>query len=383
MVHKHHIPATTLTALYKEISTLNGVILSNPLLPILENFLFEIGKGKIVIAASDQQTSVISHLSLQESTEESCKIAIPARMLRDTLKSLPPQPLSLQIDKSSYNLAVHTNNGRYRIACENADDFPNILTFPSKSPDITLPVEILQQAIKYTLFATSKDELRPELSGVYFTLGPEGLTFVATDGHRLVSYTRKDITTSKECKCIVPAKSLQLLSQLLAGQAEHKVEIIFEEKKLFFSCQHIQCIVSLINESYPDYQNVIPAKNPHNLTLSMSYLAALKRIAIYANRTTQQIRFEIQKNKLKVVAEDLDFSNEAYETIPCQYTGEKMEISFNAKLLTEMLSILASQEEVVFTFDTPNKAVMILPTNLEEEEAVSMLIMPMLLSRGI
>lgn len=379
--HTYKISAATLSALHKEVNSLGSVILSNPLLPILENFLLKIEKKEIVLAASDQQTSIISRIPLEgQAAEQPLEIAVPARMFKDTLKNLPQQPISLAIDKERYNIALHTSNGQYKIACENANDFPNVFSFPQEKADITLPISVLQQAIKQTLFAVSKDELRPELSGTFLSLGSEGLTFVATDGHRLVSYKRKDITSPKEVSCIVPAKALQLLLQLFMGQADKQINLIFKEKQLFVSWDHIQLNIALINESYPDYENVIPRRNPHLLTLNTSCLPTLRRIAIYANRATQQLRFHIKKESIKVIAEDLDFSNEAYETIPCQYKGPDMEIGFNAKLLIEMLSVLPSQEDIQFALDMPNKAVLVEPPSKKDKEEVSMLIMPILLN---
>ena len=378
--HTSPISATMLAALHQEVNSLGSVILSNPLSPILQNFLLKVEKDKIVIAASDEQTSIISSLPLEgQDVAEPFQIAVPARMLKDTLKSLPQQPVNLAIDKARYNISLETSNGRFKIACESAEDFPNVFTFPQGKADVVLPAEVLQQAIKQTLFAVSKDELRPELSGVLLNLSSDGLTFVSTDGHRLVCYKRKNITSDKQIKCIVPAKALQLLSQLLASHPTQEVKLHLEEKKLFISWEHLQLIISLINESYPDYENVIPRHNPHKLTLNTNCLAALRRIAIYANKATQELRFHVEKDKIKIVAEDLDFSNKAHETVPCQYQGPEMEIGFNARLLIEMLRVLPSQEDIQLALDMPNKAVLVHPQAQAEDEDLSMLIMPILL----
>ena len=374
------ISASTLTALHKEVNALGSVILNNPILPILENFLFKIEDDKIVVAASDQQTSIISRVPLESKAAGTLKIAVPARILKDTLKSLPEQPVSLTTDKERYNISMQTSNGKYKIACENAEDFPNVFDFPEEKADIQLTAGVFLHAIKQTLFAVSKDDLRPELSGVFITLGSDGITFVATDGHRLVRYHRKDITSDKQVQAIVPAKSLQLLQQLLTGKSNKNIQLIFKEKQLFVAWDHIQLIISLINESYPDYENVIPRHNPHRLTLNTDCMSTLRRVAIYANRATQQLRLHISKESIKVVAEDIDFSNEAFETIPCQYEGPKMEIGFNAKLLIEMFGVLPANEDVQLALDMPNKAVLVLPPTKTDQEDVSMLIMPILLN---
>ncbi|MEM7361431.1 MAG: DNA polymerase III subunit beta [Bacteroidota bacterium] len=380
--HTHKISASMLSSLHKEVNALSNVILSNPLLPILENFLLKIEDNEVILAASDQQTSILSRLPLAEKvTMQPLEIAVPARMFKETLKNLPKQPVDLSVDRERYNIALKTSQGHYKIASENADDFPKVFDFPKEDADVVVASDVLIQAINFTLFAASKDELRPDLSGVLVTLDQEGLSFVATDGHRLVRYTRKEITLNRHLKALVPAKTLQLLKQLLTGQNKKDIRFIFRESQLFITWDHVQMIVSTINETYPDYENVIPKHNPHILTLNTDCLATLKRIGIYANRTTHQIRFKIDTNRIEVIAEDLDFSNEARETIECQYDGPAMEIGFNAKLLVEMLSIFPSGEEIKFSLDTPNRAILITPPDIKDEEDISMLIMPILLEK--
>lgn len=380
--HPYAISADTLTRLHKRVNSLGGVISNNPLLPILGNFLLKIEKNQIIIGVSDQQTSIISSISFEggDFGKDSLEIAVPARMFKDTLRNLPQQPISLLLDKERYNISLQTSNGLYKIACENASDFPNVFSLPKKKADVTLSSTVLLKAIKQTLFATSKDEIRPELSGIFISVNSEGMTFVATDGHRLVSYKRKDVVSEREIKCIVPAKSIQFLQQLLSGEKDKEVKFIFEEKKLFISFDQTSFIISLINETYPDYHNVIPRHNPYLLILNTDCLSALKRIAIYVNRGTKQLRFNIEKEKIEVIAEDLDFSNKAEETLPCQYEGPDMKIGFNAKLLIEMLSVLPAEEDIQFALNTPNKAILVQPPVDTDQEEVSMLIMPISLN---
>lgn len=377
----YKISATMFASLEKEVQALNNVILQNPLIPILENFLLKIENNEIVLAGSDNQTSIVSRIPLEgKSKAAPLEIAVPARMLKDTLKNLPKQPVDLSIDKERYNITLQTSNGRYKIACENGDDFPDIFDFPEGEADVLIPMDILQKAFKFTLFAASKDERRPELSGVLISVGKEGLSFVATDGNRLVRYTRKEITTNNPFEVIVPVKALQLMKQLLTGNSDKKIRLIAREKQLFIAWDHVQLIVSLIKEKYPDYENVIPKHNNHRLILSTDCLSTVKRIAIYANRTTPQLSLDIQKDSAKVTAKDPAFSNEAHETIACKYDGPNMVVGFNAKLLVEMLGILPTGEEIQFALDTPNRAVLVEPPTSTDKEEIVMLIMPMLLN---
>jgi DNA polymerase-3 subunit beta len=154
--------------LLKQLSNINGVITTNPVVPILENFLFELEKGGLTVTASDLQTSMITELQVE--SKEKGSIAVPARILLDTLKNLPEQPVTFSIDESTYSIEIISDNGRYKLSGENATDFPKV---PTVSSDYSAHVstEVLSRAINNTIFATSNDELRPAMTGVYVNLG--------------------------------------------------------------------------------------------------------------------------------------------------------------------------------------------------------------------
>ncbi len=371
------ISTNTLTLLSKEVRSLSSVITSKPLLPILDNFLFKFSSKELTIVASDQQTTVISKLILDVNSSEESSIAIPARMLKDTLSNLPKQPLTIEVDNMRYQVSLITSSGCYQIACENGSDFPTPEIGEEESKVcIDIPILMLQNLIRKTLFATSKDDLRPELSGIYLSITNNELTWVATDGHRLVCYKNKSLSSNKSIQCIIPSRSLKLLEQLLFSHPAKDVSVSIQKKIICFSWGTIEVMISLINESYPDYEHVIPKKNPNALKLNTDCLHVFERIGVYANKATKQLRMKLGNNKLKIIAEDQDFSNSAYEQVACHYEGMEMEIGFNAKLITEMFASLPSNQEVELTFDTPNRAVMILPNKSNEDEQLRMLIMP-------
>jgi DNA polymerase III subunit beta len=154
----------------------------------------------------------------------------------------------------------------------------------------------------------------------------------------------------------------------------------FSSSNAFFSFGNIKLICRLIDERYPDYENVIPKNNPNKMVIERSkFLSSLKRIAIFSNKTTHQIRLKITADELTISAEDLDYSNEAVERIPCEYTGESMEIGFNAKFLAEMLSNI-SASNITLELSLPNRAGLIIPDAKEENEDILMLVMPVMLN---
>ncbi|ERM82669.1 DNA polymerase III subunit beta [Rhodonellum psychrophilum GCM71 = DSM 17998] len=367
------------SALLKQLSSINGVVTTNPVVPILENFLFEIKDGKLTITASDLQTSMITELDVE--SKEDGNIAVPAKILMETLKNLPEQPVTFSIDPDTYSIEISSDNGRYKLAGENATDFPKIPSV-TNATTVEMSTEVLTSAISNTIFATSNDELRPAMTGVYINLSPTNATFVATDGHRLIRYRRVDIAAPDAASIIIPRKALNLLKSTLPSE-NLPVTVEFNNSNAYFNFNNIKMICRLIDERFPDYENVIPVDNPNHMTIDrIEFLSSLKRIAIYANKTTHQVRLKLTGSELQVSAEDLDFSNEANERLSCEHNGDDIEIGFNAKFLVEMLNNISSKE-VTLKFSAPNRAGLIVPSDKSDNEDILMLVMPVMLNNYV
>ncbi|MFY0625495.1 MAG: DNA polymerase III subunit beta [Reichenbachiella sp.] len=362
--------------LLKQISAINGVITTNPVVPILENFLFEITDGKLIVTASDLQTSMITELEIE--AKENGSIAVPSKILLETLRNLPEQPITFTIDESSYSIEINSDNGKYKLSGENATDFPKVPTV-SDGSSVNISSDVLGHAINNTILATSNDELRPAMTGVYLNLTDTNTTFVATDGHRLIRYRRVDIASDNGASMIIPRKALTLLKTTLPSENTN-VNVEYNVSNAFFKFDGIHMVCRLIDERFPDYENVIPAGNDNEMTIDRSeFLGSLKRISIYANKTTHQVRLKITGSELVVSSEDLDFSNEANERLSCDHNGGDIEIGFNGKFLIEMLANVEAQN-VMMKFSEPNKAGLIIPADQNENEDLLMLVMPVMLS---
>jgi len=363
-------------ALLKELSRINGVITANPVVPILENFLFEIENKKLTITASDLQTSIIAEMEV--GAREDGSVAAPARILIDTLRNLPEQPVTITVDNDTHAIEISSDNGRYKLAGENAADFP-------KAPAITngevidMSTETLRAAINNTIFATSNDDLRPAMTGVFLKLGDSGATFVSTDGHRLVRYRRFDVTAENESKMIIPRKALNLLKTTLPDE-DSNVMVEYNQSNAYFKFGNIRMVCRLIDERFPDYENVIPVDNDNEVVINrLELMSSLKRISIYANKTTNQVRMKFTGSELQISAEDIDFASEANERLSCQHDGDDIEIGFNARFIIDILNTLSS-EKVKLTMSKPNKAGLFYPEEMESGEDILMLAMPVMLA---
>lgn len=362
--------------LLKRLSNINGVITTNPVVPILENFLFEINDGLLTITASDLQTSMITEIDVE--AKEDGSIAVPARILMETLKNLPEQPVTFSMDSETYGVEISSDNGHYKLAGENATDFPKVPSV-ADAYNVDMSTDVLSSAINNTIFATSNDELRPAMTGVYVKLDESSTTFVATDGHRLVRHRRVDVASDTGMSIIIPRKALNLLKSTLPSENVNVV-VEYNASNAYFHFNSIKMICRLIDERFPDYENVIPAENPIEMRINRNeFLGSLKRISIYANKTTHQVRLKITGSELVISAEDLDFSNEANERLACEHEGEDIEIGFNAKFLVEMLGNLHSNE-ITLKMSAPNRAGLIIPADQDENEDILTLVMPVMLN---
>ncbi len=364
------------STLLKQLQAVNGASSSSTVLPILENFLFEIKDGQLTISATDLQTSMTTSLAVE--SKEDGKVAIPSKILLETLKTLPDQPVAFSVDTQTYAIEISAGDGKYKLSGENGEDFPKIPMVENAS-SVMMPASVLAEAINKTIFAVSNDDLRPAMTGVYCQLSPQNITFVATDAHKLVRYRRMDTKSEASAAFILPKKALNLLKSSLPTE-DVAVSIEYNSTSAFFRFGNINLICRLIDERYPDYDAVIPQTNPNKLTIDRGlFLNSLRRVVIFANKTTHQVRLKINGSELNISSEDVDFSNEAHERLSCQYQGEDMEIGFNAKFLIEMLSNLEG-DEVSLEMSTPNRAGLLVPQTNNENENVLMLVMPVMLN---
>ena len=362
--------------LLKQLQVLGGVINNSNTLPILDNFLFELDGNSLKVSASDLETTMMA--SLEVESEDAGNIALPAKLLLDTLKTFPEQPLTFTQEENN-TVEISSNHGKYALAYADGAEFPNAVSLEEPST-VNIPGHVLATAITNTIFATGNDDLRPVMSGVFFQFSTEGLIFVATDAHKLVKYARADVKASQTAEFIMPKKPLNLLKAILGG-SEDDILVEYNDSNAKFTFDNIELICRLIDGKYPNYEAVIPKENPNRLTIDRNqFLNSVRRVSIFSNKTTHQIRLKIAGAELNISAEDIDYSNKAEERLTCDYQGDDMQIGFNSRFLTEMLNNL-NATDVSLEMSLPNRAGILTPIDgVDEGEAVTMLVMPVMLN---
>ncbi len=370
--------------LLKSLQTVGGVLNANSTLPILENFLFEFNGENLVVTASDLETTMTVKIPLDKETlgeAQEGKMAIPAKKLLESLKTFADIPLVFNINEETFMVEITAGEGKYKLSGQNADEFPQIPVLEDTTK-LEINSSIIANAINKTLFATGNDELRPVMSGIFCELTPDDITFVATDAHKLVRYRRTDAKSESSASFILAKKPLTQLKNSLTNK-DIPVMIEYNQRNAFFSFENIELVCRLIDGKYPNYEAVIPRENPNKLVIDrISFLNSIRRVAIFANQSTHQVRLKLSGQEIIISAEDLDYSNEAKERLTCSYDGEPIEIGFNSKFLQEMLNNI-DNEMVRLEMSQPNRAGILMPMDNEnKDEDILMLVMPVMLNQS-
>ncbi len=365
----------TSSALLKNLSQISGVISTNTVLSVLEDFLFELKGNTLTLTATDLETMMRVQMDVSDAQGEG-RICIPSKILTEYLKNLPEQPITFNVNEKDLTIEMSSDVGKYKIGGEKADDFPKEPA-PGNTTTFNISSIAIIESINRTLFAVSNDTLRPAMTGVYFEMSKNGLTFVSTDAHRLVKLSRTDINCPKEEGFIVPKKPLQQLRGTLSAD-DTTLELSYNSSHLFVKSDKMSMSCRLIDARFPDYKAVVPTDNPYKLNTNRNdFISALKRVGIFANKTTNQVVLDINGNALTLSAQDIDFSYEGKETLTCSYTGEDMKIAFNAKLMIEMLGNMDG-DEIQMDLSTPTRAGIVRPQEKVENEDLLMLLMPLM-----
>jgi DNA polymerase-3 subunit beta len=366
--------------LLNHLQALSRVISAKNTLPILDNYLFKLDGKVLEITASDLETTMVTTLEL-ENAEGSGNIAIPAKLITDSLREFPDQPLTFVINTDTYAITISSENGQFSVMGQHGEDFPQLPKIkPERSISLKIAATSLLSGITSTLFATADDELRPVMNGIFIELSPSDATFVASDAHKLVRYKRKDVHAESGASFILPKKPAALLKNLF-GKGSEQVSVEFDDKNAFFTTPAYQIVCRLVEGNYPSYNSVIPTNNPNKLLIDrIKLLNTVRRVSVFSNQASNLIRLSLKGNRLTVSAQDIDFATSAVEELACQYNGDDLEIGFKSTFLVEILNNVQSTEVSIELSDS-SRAGLFIPFNKENEnEDVLMLLMPMMIN---
>jgi DNA polymerase III subunit beta len=367
------------TGLFSHLQAISRVINSKNTLPILDCFLVELNDGTLSLTASDNETTLSTSIEVNEYDKDG-RFAISSKTILDALKEIPEQPLTFDVNLETLEIMVQYQNGKYNLVGQNADEYPQAPALGDSATELSISASLLLSGINRAIFATADDELRPVMNGIYFDITPESITFVASDGHKLVKSMTFEAKGSDKAAFILPKKPANILKNLLPKESED-VRVSFDDRNAIFTMEKYYMVCRLIEGRYPNYNSVIPQGNPHRATIDRQMMiSALRRVSVFSSQSSSLIKLRFSENLVQVSAQDIDFSTSAEEALICQYTGANMNIGFKSTFLIDILSNMASQD-VIFELADPSRAGVIVPAEQEKEkEDVLMLLMPMMLN---
>lgn len=364
--------------LLSHLQAISRVINSKNTLPILDCFLLELDGNVLTITAADNETRLETKVEVN-SSEGAGSLAVNSKNLLDPLRELPDQPLTFDVNDETLEVFIYYHNGKYNFVGLKGDEYPKPKELKDSAIVLNIPAETLFNGINRTVFATADDELRPVMNGIYFDITADDLTFVASDGHKLVRVIHKDVKGDGRSSFILPKKSANLLRTLLPKESG-TVELKFDENNAYITMSNFVMICRFVEGRYPNYNSVIPQNNPNHVTLDrLALLNALKRVSVFSNPASSLVKLQLSEDKIVVSAQDIDFLTSAEEVIPCQYNGSVMNIGFKAVFLIDMLNNIPSAD-VKIELSDPSRAGIILPAENEENEDMLTLLMPMMLN---
>ena len=364
-------------SLSNRLQTISRVQSSKNALPILACILFELVDGVLKMTASDSETTMVTTVNITEAEGEG-KFAIGAKQLISSIKEISEQPITFNVDQNSFAIEITYQNGKYNLIGQNGYEFPVPNGVNDGARSLSIDAQVMLNGIGRSLFAAADDELRPQMNGVYFDMTQESITFVASDGHKLVRNRVFSARVDEPSAFILPKKPALLLKTVLP-KAEGDAVVRFDDRNAEIQLTDYVISCRLIEGRYPNYNSVIPTDNPFRVTADrMAFISALRRVSVFASQSSALIKIHVGQGTLTVSAQDLDFSTSAEEHIMCDYDGTAMSIGFNGPFLIDVLNSITSND-IVLELADPSRAGVITPAEQEENEDLIMLLMPMML----
>jgi DNA polymerase-3 subunit beta len=340
-------------------------------LPVLANILVETTEKGIRLSGTDLDIAVSTEVSADVETAGS--ITIPAKKLTEIARELPPAPVRVAAS-GEQRVVLDCGRSHFKLLGLPRDEFP---TFPAIRFQESWRVKSgeLQKLISHTAFAVSTEESRPILNGVLWELRPERMRMVATNGHRLA---RMDVpikaVDAPSSDLIVPPKALEQIRRLFP--ADEELEIAKGDNHLGFRSPFTAVFTRLIEGPYPNYEQVIPKDNDRiAIADRQALVGALKRMSVIASDQTHRIRLSFNAGMLKFSVQTPDLG-EATDELPIRFTGDPLDIGFNASYLLEILRYIPT-EEVKLTFKAPERAATLEPEGWNDPASYLTLVMPL------
>lgn len=371
------------SALLSKMLIAGKVVNTKSNLPILGNFLCEVFKnlegGDLKITASDTESSISFMVDIMMKADEKIeyeKFTLPAKLIIESLKTIPEQPITFEIN--SFSIRVENSGGHFELISQDPAEFP-IMVKAENTENLEISSTLLHEGIDSVKAFCEENELKPVLGGVYIKQENDSISFVATNATYLALYEYRLVEGLKKITCLLSRKIINILS--IIPSSDEIQSFIISDKNIEISVGGFDITSRQIEGNFPNYKNVIPTSNTNIITVSTSEIkGAIQRASIFANQNSKLIVFNISENKLKIQAEDIDYSISAEEEVKCLESNiSSLKIGFRMDAILQAIAHIKT-DECSLEFSEPSRAALIKPVGNEDEEQLLYLVMPMLIN---
>ncbi|MFP4458667.1 MAG: DNA polymerase III subunit beta [Candidatus Zixiibacteriota bacterium] len=354
-----------------------GVLPPRSIHPVLSNILLSASDGELRILGTDQDMTLEARVK-GCTIEEEGSIGVPARKMNELMKALAAGEMELSTDNT--RLLISQGKGNFHIAGVNAAEFPSVDIVKDIKDTVVMDLELLQRMISHTSFAVSRDIARVNFSGLYFKIAENLLTMVGTDGQRLILMRRTTESTNTPAELLIPHKTIEQIKKIFNAADEENVTIKIGYNTLQTDVGDFSLQSKLVNDSFPDYEQVIPRDNDRTAFADISVLeSALARVSVLTNPASNLVRFKFSEDNVTISGKDYELGTQAEEDVPIEYKGEEFSIGFSSSNVNDVLSHIDT-EEAELSMKTPQSAVKITPKPQLDNETYMAILMPLRLT---
>lgn len=362
-------------AFQQQLQAVSKVINSKNTLRILDNFLLRVEGGVLSITGSDSENVLTVRMPISDFEGEGA-IAVPAKRLLDITKEIDNQPITFYINDETKEIDLRFLNGHFNFSGVDAAEYPEPRHLADDRRELNLPADMILKGISYTAFAVGTDLARPVMTGIFFDIHHDNLTFVSSDTHKLVRYINSEKAPEMEASFILPPKTASILRNLITKD-DAEVGIKFDNKGGVFEFGEYTLSTLFINGNYPNYNRVIPQDNPFALVVDRgSLMSALRRVNLFAPKSSNLIVLNLETNNLLISAQDLDYGTSAEERVACEYEGNSMTVGFNGVFMVEILGNM-TDDNIVLSLSDPARPGIYSALQPKEGESLITIQMPM------
>lgn len=353
---------------------MSKVLNSKNTITILDNFLLRVEGDRLWITGSDSETTMVSWIQIFDAEGEG-EVAVSSKTLVEMTKEIGNQPITFVMNDETRLVNIDYQNGHFEFMGIDGAEFPRRNPSDEESRDLVVPAEVISKGIENTLYAVSNDSIRPPMTGIFWDIKEDCITFVASDTHKLVRYINRQVRPGFEGGFILPAKPAGILRSVI-GKDDSEVRMKINSKGAVFEVGAFRLSCKFIMGNYPNYNRVIISDSPYHMIVDRaSLLNAVRRVSLFASKSTSLVKCDVQADHLTMTARDFDYSMLGEEQVDCSYDGQPMMIGFATNYMIDILSHLSGDDIRVSLVD-PARPGLFEPLQQQPDEDIVVLQMP-------